>query len=296
MAEGQDPENRPDRDYDSYPSTNHPEDLPSYGGRDSAWGAGGAPRNEKNEYSPHGAGDPIHKIDVMEGFRWGFGAVFRSWQLWIGLGILFYLLMAAATLLTGGFDSLNLLQWIITAIFFFVAPLVYHAALRNVDRGKAEWQDLTDGVNYGPILGMSLLQGIIQSLIGAVIVAPAIVAWAWGVQDATHFDDPAFLLTPALLFVVGMLVIVLVQPFFTFWTWPLVDRRASFGAAIRLGLRIGAANWGRLTLFILCFGLATMVVGTLTVGIALVIIMPMQELIFAHFYRQAMDGMDEEIR
>lgn len=300
---GHGPEHEGDDDqprYPSYPSTPHPEDSPGY--------AGYQQYGQYNAYNSYGdatgGGTPATgtgKIQVMEAVSWAFKAVFRSWPLWIVGAVVFFLatIVLSAIFSRGnpvaagnpnaGFPASDVL---VAAVSLVVSVFIYNAALRQVDNRKVGWGDLTRNVNFWPILGTLLLVQIVVVAILTVIALP--FALPMINTDMTDLADDrvamAFLGRVLGLIAFILFVSLFLYPLTTFIAWYVVDRRAGVGEAVKLGVRAGLANYGKLLLFFFVSGFLAMIAALVTFGLAMIILMPVFTLIQAMLYRQASAG------
>ena len=317
----QHPENRGDSgdggnggfpSYPSYPSTPHPEDAPGYAGYSgysgygaADWGSAGQPAGTQ----PQGTG----RVDAMAAVRWAFSAVFRNWKIWI-LGMLALLVVSLIVSAVGEFlfptsggqvpaefspgmeTGLNagglIFQLLYGVASVVVTVLIYHGALRQVDKQDLSFRDFTGNVNLGPAVGLYILLQFLMVLVLAVILVPvALGGGLFAVDQLTSQDDFLSFLGVVLgLLLVAVVLSLLVTPLTQLMIWYVIDRRASFGGAIKEGFRAGLNNYGRLLVFNLVAGIVMFLGAMVTLGLALLILGPAYLLTLAMMYRQASGG------
>lgn len=305
--------------YPSYPSTPHPEDAPGYSGYPgysaysgySGYGAadwdGSGPQSG---VQPQGTG----RVDPMAAVRWGFSTMFRNWKIWV-LGALVLVLLSFVGSFVGemifgapaeplpnefnpgmatGFNAGSLIfQILFGLVSLVVTILVYHGALRQVDKPEISLGDFTRGVNLGPAIGLYILIQFLTVLALSALLLPVFFVgggiFASGQGDSAE-DVLAFVGAILGLLLVVVFLSLLVAPLTMLMVWYVVDRRATVWGAVREGFRAGLSNYGRLLLFTVASGFVMMVAALLTFGLALVLLGPGLLLAQAMIYRQAAGG------
>ncbi len=302
--------------YPSYPSTPHPEDAPGYAGYSghSGYAGYGAAdwdgRGQQSGLRAQGTG----QVDPMAAVRWAFSTVFRNWKIWI-LGTLALVVISSVVSVVGelllgtttgelptefspgvatGFNAGGFLFQILFGLVTVVVTIfIYHGALHQVDKQKIGPGDFTGNVNLWPALGLYLLIQIVTVVALSALLLPMFFiggsAFASG-QGGSDEDFLAFFGVMMGLLLLTVFLSLLVAPLTQLMVWFLVDRRATFGGAVREGFRAGLSNYGRLLLFNLVAGLVMFVGAILTLGLALLILAPAYLLAQAMIYRQAAGG------
>lgn len=303
------PENSGRPQYPSYPSTPHPEDTPNFGagyGTGTGYGAGYAGYGyEQSAYGQPSGGQPgfgqpqgTGKIQPMEAVSWAFGTVFRNWLLWIvGTVALVVVLVGVSVSIEAAFGTqvglgYQIAQLGLTLLTAAVGVLIYHGALRQVDKPKVSLGDFTDNVNFGPALALSILLQLVVSIVFIIIAVPFFLAGnpIGETQMASTDEAMAFLGTLFAALALIMVLALLLAPLTTFMVWYLIDRRATFGGAIAEGFRAGVRNYGRLLAFNLVAGVVVGLSALITFGLALLVLLPVMVLAQAMMFRQAAAG------
>lgn len=297
------PENSGRPQYPSYPSTPHPEDTPNFG---AGYGAGYAGYGyEQSAYGQPGGGQPgfgqpqgTGKVQPMEAVSWAFGAVFRNWLLWIVGAVAFFVVIMGVSFaieaVSGTQPGLGyqIAQFALTLLIAAAGVLIYHGALRQVDKPKISLGDFTDNVNFGPAFGLTILLQVVVSIVFGIIAVPFFLAGnpIGEAQMASTDEAMAFLGTLFAALAVIMVLAVLLAPLTQFMVWYVIDRRATFGGAIVEGFRAGVRNYGRLLAFNLVAGIVVGLAAVITFGLALMVLGPVLVLAQAMLFRQAAAG------
>lgn len=249
-------------------------------------------------------------LKAIPAIQWAGATLFRNWIVWI-LGALLYLAavlgytfifsretsiqfgttMVETTTMAPGAEILLLL------ISLAVQPLIYNVAVRQLDRQRITWRDVVEGVNYWPIIGATVLVGlismaallvlsIIMGLITTLLMGTAITGQAEG--GTLSFISVLALLVLVFLFLVVIMAVTLL---FVFSLWLVADRRATVGKSIGESFQAARRNLGKLLLINILGGLATLVMALVTFGLGLIILLPLWQLTVAHLYRQATGGL-----
>lgn len=286
----------PRDEYPPYPSTPHPEDNPGYAGHQQY-----GQYSDYNAYDTGGAAPATGtgKVHVMQAVSWAFKAIFRSWPLWILGALAFFVLTFLLSFIfnignatAADPTAVNVGDIVVAVVSVVVSVLIYNAALRQVDNRTVGWADLTRNVNFWPTLGTLLLVQLAVVVILTVIALP----FALPMINTEMTDLADDLVAMAFLGrVLGLVAFILfvslfLCPLTTFIAWYVADRRAGIGEAVKLGVRAGLANYGRLLLFFFVSGILIMIAALVTFGLAMIFVMPVYTLIQAMLYRQASAG------
>ncbi|HCD2523102.1 TPA: hypothetical protein NBR61_000392 [Corynebacterium striatum] len=308
------PEDRPDYGLPSYGSYGAQSSEPGY--------AGTANGNTYGSYGPYGAGNlsgrnhaaPAYTgpVSATKAIGWGFRATFANWQLWI-LGafaliavtlVLSFIGAAISGGLSGGSEeataaaglssmAVNILSTLFSLI---VSLVVMRLAFCQIDDPATSWGYVGKNVRWVQPFVVGLVVNIVIGglmLIGLLIFGGAtFVALFNGDIEAALFNgdiesdaDAMKAVSTILGFVaVAMLISWLIQPLYVLMQWFAADGE-SIGDAFKKGFAAGKANYGQLLLFsflMLLLALATI----LTLGLGMLVIMPVSMLAQAHIMRQ----------
>lgn len=293
-----------DQNYGNYPDTPHPEDQPGYGyasyqDNQNYPGSYAAPLG--NPGQPGQPGQPgvreagTGTVDVMRAVNWAFSATFKNWTVWILGALAFFAAIVVvsmtisivAVVTSGGEPTTNPLLSLLSGLLgMAVSLLFYNAATRQLDRQKIGWGDFFRGMNAGPLIGFLLLNAVLGLLIMTVgeLVTTGSVQTLTGAEPSTDWEDLSRLLLGQLG---ATLVSLLIAPLVVFIPYYLADRRAGFVDAIRLGISAGARNYGKLLLTMFLMGLVGGLAVLVTLGLGVLVVLPVIMLVYAHLYRQA---------
>lgn len=309
-------------DLPRYEPTNHPEDrpdygLPSYGSYGAQYSepgyAGTANGNAYGSYDSYGTGNlsgqnhaaPAYTgpVSATKAIGWGFRATFGNWQLWIlgalvviAVALVLSLIGAAITgglsggseeaTVAGGLSSMavNILSSLFSLI---VGLLVMRLAFYQIDDPATSWGYVGKNVRWVQPFVVGLVVNIVIGglmLIGLFIFGGATFAALFN-GDIESNDDITKVVSAILGFAaVGMLISWLIQPLYVLMQWFAADGE-SIGDAFKKGFAAGKANYGQLLLFsflMFLLGIATI----LTLGLGMLVIMPVSMLAQAHIMRQ----------
>lgn len=323
-SSGDDKFNNPtgNNDLPRYEPTNHPEDRPdyglpsygSYGAQSSEPGyAGTVNGNAYGSYGPYGAGNlsgrnhaaPAYTgpVSATKAIGWGFRATFANWQLWI-LGAFAVIavtlvLSLIGGVITGGLSggseeataaaglssmAVNILSTLFSLI---VSLVVMRLAFYQIDDPATSWGYVGKNVRWVQPFVVGLVVNIVIGglmLIGLLIFGGAAFVALFNGDIESDADAMKAVSTILGFEAVGMLISWLIQPLYVLMQWFAADGE-SIGGAFKKGFAAGKANYGQLLLFsflMLLLALATI----LTLGLGMLVIMPVSMLAQAHIMRQ----------
>lgn len=251
-------------------------------------------------------------VSATKAIGWGFRATFANWQLWI-LGafaliavtlVLSFIGAAISGGLSGGSEeataaaglssmAVNILSTLFSLI---VSLVVMRLAFYQIDDPATSWGYVGKNVRWVQPFVVGLVVNIVIGglmLIGLLIFGGAtFVALFNGDIEAALFngdiESDAGIMKAVSTFLgfvaVGMLISWLIQPLYVLMQWFAADGE-SIGDAFKKGFAAGKANYGQLLLFsflMLLLALATI----LTLGLGMLVIMPVSMLAQAHIMRQ----------
>lgn len=298
--------------YPSYPSTPHPEDNAGGFGQS---GYGGGPGYAGYGYDQQGpgygqqgrpgfGGGPTQvvgngKVDVLMAVRWAFRATFSNALVWIlGTFLLFVVAVVGFTVLmfltmdpmggsTAGLSAATTVFTLIaTVVTMVVAVFIYNGALRQADQTRIGFGDFFRNLNFWPTLAVTVIVGAagwaLNQLLLLLFSSPTVVT------DPTAMTE---LSSEAMMQVSGMsmiatLLLLLLQPLHSYMVWYAADRREGILGAIINGFKDGARNYFQLLAFLIVSSIAMLLAAVVTLGLAMVVLMPAWILIQAHLYRQ----------
>ncbi|QPK78341.1 hypothetical protein G7Y31_07080 [Corynebacterium lizhenjunii] len=309
-----------------YEPTNHPEDRPDFGvpsyptHSDSSAGTGAefngySGYEGAGEYGVNGATIPAPPgVHPWEAIKFGFKRTFQNPGLWV-LGSLLFIGVAVVVGLIAGFAAgwtgdanaevhIGASPWgpgdialnsLAAIIGLLLTPVIYSLVLRDIDAPKAGFKDIPRTQNFWKVIGASILVGIISA---ALALALAFITLFGALQrleqSIEQLDDPAVALAAlgtVLLAVLGLTVLMaFVTPFFTLIVWLVADGRAGVLESIPMGVKLGAKNYLPLVGFQLLLMFIMLVLGLVTLGFGLLVLLPAQYLALGHVYRQAIGG------
>lgn len=281
--------------------------YPSTPGNDNAYGNGYEGYTQGYGVAEgSGASIPMEQangqIDVMRAVSYGFRSVFSNAAVWILGTFLLGLAFVALSLLIGfalvavspdsdAFSTTSSASSIFLNVFFAVLAIavtvfILRGALTEVSGRKARFRDFFAPVNVAQtVVLLVVLSGVsylftigIDSMYGEVV----------SVNQSTGeiaVNDSA--LIAQLVFV---LILVLINPLYAYWTWYTADGRHTAMDAARTGLRDAARNYVPLLIFSIVSSILIVVATVITFALALIILGPVMLLINAHLYRQMSGG------
>lgn len=279
----------------------------AYGAGAQAYGDGGYTVGAESLTMPN----PQDKVDFMAAIKWGFSAAVRNWKLWVLGTLLFFFVCgllsgvsaamspspeaAAAGATSAGASVMNLLSSVISLI---VTPIILRLAVRQIDDPATGWGHVGKDVKFVPVIVVNIVVGILMTILFALIAIglfffvtgnPNEFFNAVEGMSETEFIDAylgKILIDALILFIVAIVLSV----FTTLMPWLASEGRYGIGASIKQGFALGKKNFGQLLGYQIVMGLLTIVVGILTLGIAMLFIVPAGQLASAHIYRQAIGG------
>ncbi|OIR46156.1 hypothetical protein [Corynebacterium sp. NML130628] len=198
------------------------------------------------------------KLSVGAALKYGFKTAYANPGTWLVLAFVYALLNTIGGVFqSDGVSALGAL------VLFFAAPLFIAAALQQTLVGSKQFvlKDIKSAA-YGKTLGMTVVVGIITSLILFVLMAIGLVAGFAGADpeallnasggDLSAIDPSAF----ATLFVgmgIAVLIMLFISPFFIFQSFYAADNNGTFGDAFKAGFASAKRNYGSLLgLMIVC--------------------------------------------
>lgn len=198
------------------------------------------------------------KLSVGAALKYGFKTAYANPGTWLVLAFVYALLNTI-----GGVFQSDGVSALGTLVLFFAAPLFIAAALQQTLVGPKQFvlKDIKAAA-YGKTLGMTVVVGIITSLILFVLMAIGFVAGFAGADpeallnasggDLSAIDPSAF----ATLFVgmgIAVLIMLFISPFFIFQSFYAADNNGTFGDAFKVGFTSAKRNYGGLLgLMIVC--------------------------------------------
>ncbi|AKK11281.1 DUF2189 domain-containing protein [Corynebacterium uterequi] len=294
-------------DFTPYPGTNHPEDQPgglSYGA--SAAGRLGPdgyanPGYAGSYYGTPGLGDaaaerPVGtgKVHPFKALSWGMSTAFANWRLWILLPLAFILAFAVYGLVNallsepayGEVPTTSPISTWVTSVLAFIGGLfLINALVRQLDRPKVGWRDLVEGINLWPLVGVSLVVGLINGLLG-LIFAGAFFKTVF-TASSEELKDPAVLQGFFLGIGAYMLVSLVVSPLLVFAPYYVADRQAGVFSAVGKGFKASLRNYFSLLLFYIVVTVGSVLITIITFGIGTIFIYSGFMLAVAYMYREA---------
>lgn len=204
----------------------------------------------------HGLG--TGKLSVGAALKYGFKTTYSNPGTWLVLAFVYALLNNIGAVFQS--DTVSALGML---ALFFVTPLFLAAALQQTLVGPKQFvlKDIKSAA-YGKTLGMSVVVGIITTLIFALLMVIGFVAGFAGADpealltassgDLSAIDPSAFVT----LFVgigIAVLIMLIISPFFIFQSFYAADNNGTFGDAFKAGFTTAKRNYGGLLgLMIVC--------------------------------------------
>lgn len=283
-----------------YPGVNHPEDAPGFGAQDPTGSANayGAPNYGLGPGAGGFATEALHprlqwplrrdngRFSFGEAFSYGFKAVFLDPWLWI-LGALIYFVLSFGISYgaNSGNSDTGLSDFTVSVISMFFTPFIYHLALRSIDGVKLSVGVAFDGIRYLPILGATIVTGIISALAMAPMWLGFLATGFANMDTGVTEDEAISLLLQFLLWAaVGLLVALFVTPFTVLFPFYLADGHG-FGESWRANFADVKRNYGTLLGFVVVSGIFIAIGGLITIGIGLIILLPFYYNALAYIYR-----------
>lgn len=204
----------------------------------------------------HGLG--TGKLSVGAALKYGFKTAYANPGTWLVLAFVYALLNNIGAVFQS--DTVSALGML---ALFFVTPLFLAAALQQTLVGPKQFvlKDIKSAA-YGKTLGMSVVVGIITTLIFALLMVIGFVAGFAGADPealltASSGDlsaiDPSAFVTLFVGIVIAVLIMLLISPFFIFQSFYAADNNGTFGDAFKAGFTTAKRNYGGLLgLMIVC--------------------------------------------
>ncbi|HCJ68155.1 MAG: hypothetical protein ACTIKY_02410 [Corynebacterium casei] len=312
------PEDRPDYGQGGYAQSGNGQPYSS--GYDSNYGNagysgaqfGGAGYSENLFNNGSGQRDLVEtdgKLQVFSAIGFGFKRTFSNAKLWL-LGSLAFIVVSFilggivgaifgndAGQTGGGFElGTDLAGNIVSLISLALMPFVYRLATKEVDSRSTGWSALGKDVYYFPTLAITFILSLI-SLVFSFFVVTVILGSFFAQLEAAGTDEVEFYNSLAanigtflgilMLIMVGYL---LVTPLYQLMVWYAADGRAGIGQSIVQGFRSGAANYFRLIGFNIAISVVMVFITLVTLGLGMIIALPVYLLAQAHAYRQIAGG------
>ncbi|BAU96259.1 hypothetical protein N24_1997 [Corynebacterium suranareeae] len=302
-----------------YGPTSHPEDAPGgfqgyNNGYNSGQGSGqgyGEPYPYQNSYQGYGASQQqgggllepgSGKVDLMRAIRFGFKATFANPVVWIlgtvvlGLavvilsgigGYLAYSLDPTAASATSGISTGEIIINVISAVVgFAISICVMRGALLTVDGNKVRYADFFRPINVGQTVILMIVLGVIGGIVGiAVTMLTGEMVVVDETVSAVEVNNGALG-----MFFILFFLLFLINPLYSYWIYYTADGHHTAGSAARTGFKDALRNYPMLLLYSFVSGIVTAIIGVITLGLALVILVPALMLATVHIYRQMSGG------
>lgn len=250
------------------------------------------------------------KLSIGAALKYGFRTAYANPGTWLVLAFVYALLGTI-----GGMFQSQTVSGLGQIAMFFLSPLFLAAALQQTLVGPKQFvlKDIKAAA-YGKTLGMSVVIGLITGVIMLVLMLIALGVGLAGVDpeallNASSGDlstiDPSVFVSLVVPFAVGILIMLLISPFFMLQEQYAADNNGTFGDAFKAGFATAKRNYGSLLgLLIVCSILKGAVSGgfavsssgaapTITAFVSLVIgtlLVAPALLAMAHAYRQVSGG------
>lgn len=311
--------------FQPYPSTPHPEDQPQGGypgpGQGSGQlpgyqGYGAYPQQGQNQYGQQGYeqqgynqyGQPNQyggpggpglvrgdgRVNIMMAVRFAFKATFANGLIWL-LGTLLFLFAIFALSMGVTFLAIDpssptgmnplmmdVSNFLISAVAVVLSVFIYTGALSQVNKPKIQLSDFWTKLHFWPTLGVVILVALIGGVVGGVI---SFLLMGPLMSDPTTVTPEQVMSMFGALAVV-ILVVLLISPLTSYMAWYAADGREGVFGAVRAGFRDGARNYLRLLAFMVVASILMTVAIMITLGLAMIILVPAYLLAMAHIYRQ----------
>ncbi|PFG28568.1 hypothetical protein [Corynebacterium renale] len=254
-----------------YPSTDHPEDQPSFGSQNQQTQAPHFPAG-----SVAGENQPLRplSLDYVGAVKYGFRATFRNWPVWILGSLALFILVGGLSVVSTYQNLQNIdpatdeipevsftLQIGVSLASVLLTPFMVHAANLNAVQAQISWGEVFRVHSYWRPLVASILNGLFGSIVYLLILAPT----GFG---ATNFG--VFLLAGFIAFIVS----VLIQPFLMFWTYYSAYPDATVFGALKQSFAVGKQNYGGLIGFIIAIAVLMGFGMMITLGLGALVILP----------------------
>lgn len=242
-----------------------------------------------------------NNIDLMNTISYGFRKTFDNAKLWIiGSIILFfgYAILSGVVNYTtastgevnGYYTTIQLIPFLIT---FFLTPIIIGLALYEFDNDNAKFSDINKNIDYVNCLKVSgILYVVGLAIIGIISMVSSYTFLApLTSSDTVDLNDNSTpLILFGVLFIVVLLVSFFVSPFFMFTTWLAADKKTTVKESFVQGFEIGKKHYTTILLWSLTLTILSIMVSLITLGLAMIIIMPALYLSEAFLYRQILES------
>lgn len=248
------------------------------------------------------------KLQVFSAIGFGFKRTFSNAKLWL-LGsfafIVFSMIVGGivgaifgdAAAQNGGVQvGLDPADNIVSLISLALMPFVYRLATKEVDSRSTGWSTLGKDVHFFPALAITFILWLLSFVLSYFVVTVILGSFvsqieAAGSDEAEIYNVVAAnigsILGTLMLIMVGVL---LVTPLYQLMVWYAADGRAGIGQSIVQGLQSGAANYFRLIGFNIAISVVMVFITLVTLGLGMIIALPVYLLAQAHAYRQIAGG------
>ncbi|MDO4928524.1 MAG: hypothetical protein Q3976_05605 [Corynebacterium sp.] len=303
-------------DFEPYPSSNHPEDRPDFGQTAPGYNqpgngygqagygqgypgnapggfppAGGSPNYDNYGQTAGGAAGVVHSefdkpfvvsdegLDIGASIKYGVIATFRRPLVWIVGAIAAMLLLALISLV----PVTNLFAPFIMAA---LGPAVYRVALLQLEDRPFDSGELFSGYAWGRSALVYLVSNAIVSIGATPFFLPMLnelndqFANSQG-EQVVDFGTSTFIF--ALL---GLVIYLILAIFLQFSALFAVDQDTSFGDAIKGSIRLGRTWFFRILLWNIALIFLAFFFTIITLGIGLIIILPVLVNSSVYVYRQ----------
>lgn len=239
-----------------------------------------------------------NNIDLMNTINYGFRKTFDNAKLWIiGSVILFFgyfILSGVISYIPNNTDEMNgfyfTIQLIPFLITFFLTPIIIGLSLYEFDNDNAKFSDINKNIDYVNclkvsgilyVVGLAII-GIISMVSSYIFLSPLTSS-----SDTVNLNDNSTpLILFGVLFIVVLLISFFVSPFFMFTTWLAADKKTTVKESFVQGFEIGKKHYITILLWSLTLTILSVIVSIITLGLAMIIIMPALYLSEAFLYRQ----------
>ncbi|MBH5299434.1 hypothetical protein K1I36_07110 [Corynebacterium silvaticum] len=316
-------------DFRPYPEVNHPEDKPDFPylasdarqnqtgsydgysahamGQSTAGVDNGAYGNPTaQEMHPDVdrfmvTGDP--QLQIKTAIKYGFGITFARPALWIFGSFIFCLILVGGSIglavskvvSQAGSNSIPTPEDSGTPVFDIVTSLIivfftaflYQLLLRQIDGKSISFSAVFQKVNYWPTTLTLIVIMAIEFLVVAVI---GVVLGVNLVNITTTLNDPQFVALVVGGVVAYVLISLLIQPFVSFSAYYAADRRGGVKDALLWGCAVGKKHYLRILGFLILTGLLSLALMIFTLGLGMIIALPVVYNATVHAYRQLAGG------
>ncbi|MFP7364674.1 hypothetical protein SFC07_02655 [Corynebacterium callunae] len=243
-------------------------------------------------------------VDLMRAVKFGFRTVFANPAIWIlgtiVLGIAYMLISGLSGMIAFAIDpegtatagnsmlspanlAVNVLMFIISSA---VTISVLAGALVAVDGQKTALRDFFKPQNVSQTVLLLFIIGVFSLVLSSISSGIATNAITVDEVAGTFSVDESSLGILA----VGLLIIALLSPLYSFWTFYTADGKHTAASAVSQGIKDAARNYPKLLLFQILGGFVLVVFGLVTLLLGFIVLIPAYFLACAHLYRQMSGG------